>query len=147
MSFILSVSLVFTFPTVCMLYYQCFDRPLSSVTAEFDHQLVRSAPLVLSSPLQFQPLLSVIVQLQSVPGVPGARGGSGGDDGGVGRHGVGREAVRLRPMQLRLQARQLPAQPQAHPQDWRLQVGTAPSLHQQSKLLGYVRKDALPASI
>lgn len=93
------------------------------VTAKFDHQLVRPAPLVLGSPLQFQSLLGVALQLQSVAGGPGDGGGSSGGGGsGGGRHGVGRAAVRLRPVHLRLQARQLPAQPQAHPQDRRLQV-------------------------
>ncbi len=91
---------------------------LSSVTAEFDHQLVRSAPFVLSSPLQLQSVLSVTLQLQSLLGVPSASASA--SDDGVRRHGIRREAVRLRPVQLRLQARQLPAQPQAHPQDWRL---------------------------
>lgn len=90
--------------------------------AKFDHQLVRAASLVLGSPLHFQPLLSVTVQLQSLLGVPSA--GTSTSDDGVRRHGIRREAVRLRPVHLRLQARQLPAQPQAHPQDRRLQVGT-----------------------
>lgn len=72
-----------------------------AVTAEFDHQLVRSAPFVFYNPLQLQPLLGVALQVQSLHGVPGT---SAYDDG-VGRHGVGREAVRLRPVQLRLQAR------------------------------------------
>lgn len=89
-----------------------------AVTAEFNHQLVQSASLVLRSPLHHKSIHGIAVQLQSVLGVPRLGGGGGG-----GRHGVGREAVRLRPVQLRLQTRQFPAQPQAHAQNWRLQVG------------------------
>lgn len=95
------------------------------LTAKFDHQLVWSAPLVLSCPLQFQPLLGVALKLQPIPGVPSTSSSASSANDGIRRHGVGWEAVRLWPVQLRLQARQLPAKPQAHPQDWGLQVETA----------------------
>lgn len=83
---------------ICFLFIcLCFNVILSSVTAKFDHQLVRSAPLVLSSPLQFQSLLSVTFHLQFIYGVTSAATSIGTSTGGDGvrRHGVGREAVRL----------------------------------------------------